>query len=115
MPWQETSVMQVRQEFVTVAQHAGLSIAELCRRYGISRGQPAADAIAPTQLGDAEPGVLGHGDKLLAHLHDTRLLPRHPRLLLARNEDAASGVTHVAERLLPMSPVHTRRQEKGLG
>jgi transposase InsO family protein len=37
MPWQETSVMQVRQEFVSVAQHAGLSIAELCRRYGISR------------------------------------------------------------------------------
>ena len=37
MPWQETSVMQVRQEFVTMAQHDGVSMAELCRRYGISR------------------------------------------------------------------------------
>ena len=37
MPWQETSVMEVRQEFVTVAQHEGISLAELCRRYGISR------------------------------------------------------------------------------
>ena len=37
MPWQETSVMQLRQEFVTLAQHDGVSIAELCQRYGISR------------------------------------------------------------------------------
>jgi transposase InsO family protein len=37
MPWQETSVMVLRQEFVTLAQQEGASMAELCRRYGISR------------------------------------------------------------------------------
>ena len=37
MPWQETRVMQLRQEFVSLAQQEGIPIAELCRRYGISR------------------------------------------------------------------------------
>jgi transposase InsO family protein len=37
MPWQESSVMELRQEFVALAQQEGVRLAELCRRYGISR------------------------------------------------------------------------------
>jgi transposase-like protein len=37
MPWQETTVMSERQEFVVFAQQDGANIAALCRCYGISR------------------------------------------------------------------------------
>ncbi len=37
MPWQEQSLMVVREEFVMFAQQEGANIAELCRRCGISR------------------------------------------------------------------------------
>jgi transposase InsO family protein len=37
MPWQEQSLMTMREEFVRLAQHETVSITELCRRSGISR------------------------------------------------------------------------------
>ena len=37
MPWQEVSAMLLREEFVMLANHEGVNLAELCRRYGISR------------------------------------------------------------------------------
>jgi transposase InsO family protein len=37
MPWQEYSIMQQRQDFVAMAGLEGVSVAELCRRFGISR------------------------------------------------------------------------------
>ena len=37
MPWLETTPMSQRREFVHLAQHDALSVAELCRRFGISR------------------------------------------------------------------------------
>ena len=37
MPWQEQSVMSLPEEFVTLACGGGISFAELCRRFGISR------------------------------------------------------------------------------
>jgi transposase InsO family protein len=37
MPWQESSIMNQRQEFVAMAGQDGVSLAELCRRFGISR------------------------------------------------------------------------------
>lgn len=37
MPWQEHSIMQLRQEFVLLAEPRAIPLAELCRRYGISR------------------------------------------------------------------------------
>jgi transposase InsO family protein len=37
MPWQEQSLMTVREEFVRLAQQEEVPITELCRRYGISR------------------------------------------------------------------------------
>jgi transposase InsO family protein len=37
MPWQEYSIMNQRQDFVAMAGQEGISLAELCRRFGISR------------------------------------------------------------------------------
>jgi len=37
MPWKETHVMDARRRFVTSRERSGLSLAELCRRFGISR------------------------------------------------------------------------------
>ena len=37
MPWKEASVMTLRTEFVALAHRPGNTIAELCRRFGISR------------------------------------------------------------------------------
>jgi transposase InsO family protein len=37
MPWKEVSVMSARREFVQLADQPGANIAQLCRRFGISR------------------------------------------------------------------------------
>jgi transposase InsO family protein len=37
MPWKSTSIMQNRLEFVRLAEQGEVSVAELCRRFGISR------------------------------------------------------------------------------
>lgn len=37
MPWKSLSIMENRQEFVRLAEQGGVSFAELCRRFGISR------------------------------------------------------------------------------
>jgi transposase InsO family protein len=37
MPWNAKSTMQLRQEFVSLARQEGMTMAELCRRFGISR------------------------------------------------------------------------------
>src|SRR3989454_2695067 len=37
MPWRTTDLMSLRQEFVTMALQAGVSMSELCRRFEISR------------------------------------------------------------------------------
>jgi transposase-like protein len=37
MPWQEVSTMSLRHEFVMLARQAETNVAELCRRFGISR------------------------------------------------------------------------------
>ena len=36
MPWQESSIMSLRREFVALAGQEGVNARELCRRYGIS-------------------------------------------------------------------------------
>jgi len=37
MPWKALSIMESRREFVRLAEQGAVSIAELCRRFGISR------------------------------------------------------------------------------
>jgi transposase len=39
MPWNTPSIMSLRLEFVTLAQQENANIAELCRRFGISRSK----------------------------------------------------------------------------
>lgn len=37
MPWKQTTKMELKLEFVTLANQTGSNMAQLCRRYGISR------------------------------------------------------------------------------
>ena len=37
MPWKSGTIMDSRLEFVRLAEAGGVSVAELCRRFGISR------------------------------------------------------------------------------
>ncbi len=37
MPWSEVSVMDLRLEFVMLAEQPGSNVSALCRRFGISR------------------------------------------------------------------------------
>ena len=37
MPWKSGTIMDSRLEFVRLAEQGGVSVAELCRRFGISR------------------------------------------------------------------------------
>jgi transposase InsO family protein len=37
MPWQESTIVEQRRSFCALADHADVSFAELCRRFGISR------------------------------------------------------------------------------
>ena len=37
MPWKSVSIMENRREFVRLAHQGGVSVAALCRRFGISR------------------------------------------------------------------------------
>ncbi|MGH8157845.1 MAG: IS481 family transposase [Rhodanobacter sp.] len=70
MPWKETTPMSLRTEFTALAKGHGVSVAELARRFGISRktaykwltrdaaGEPLTDrsrrpCLSPTQTADA--------------------------------------------------------------
>jgi transposase-like protein len=37
MPWKMYSIMESRQEFIRLAEQGNVPVAELCRRFGISR------------------------------------------------------------------------------
>lgn len=37
MPWKEVNTVELRREFISLAEHSSLSFSELCRRFGISR------------------------------------------------------------------------------
>ena len=37
MPWKAASKMELIEEFVKLSQQSGVSMSELCRRFGISR------------------------------------------------------------------------------
>jgi transposase InsO family protein len=80
MPWQEVSIMSLRREFVTLATTEGVSLRELCRRFGIS---------APTAykwLGRyAAEGVIGLLDR-------SRRPKRSPTQTSQEMEDLVLGV-----------------------
>ena len=53
MPWKSISVMQSRREFVRLAEQGGVSVAELCRRFGISRATEFAYLRRYRESGEA--------------------------------------------------------------
>ncbi len=53
MPWKSMSIMENRREFVRLALLGDVSVAELCRRYGISRQTGFACLRRHRQGGDA--------------------------------------------------------------
>src|SRR5580658_1101903 len=65
-----------------------------------------ADAEAPAQLAPVRPHHQGQSHKLLPLVHDRQLPPRH-RVIPHTTKLGRTSVTHVTERLSPMSPVHT--------
>jgi transposase InsO family protein len=53
MPWKSVSIMDSRREFVGLAQRGDVSIAELCRRFGISRATGFAYLRRHRESGEA--------------------------------------------------------------
>ena len=81
MPWQETLLMDQRVQFIADYQHDVLDIAELARRYGISRKTAYKwieryDAGGPAGLVDQSrrPAQCPHGTRppIIAALLDVR-------------------------------------------
>lgn len=72
MPWQESSIVEQRMEFVVLASKARANVAGLCRRFGISR-ETGHKWIARFRAG----GKAGLED-----------LPRRPRMSPDRTSDA---------------------------
>jgi transposase-like protein len=63
MPWPETSLMDQRVQFIADYQHDVFDVAELARRYGISRKTAYKwidryDAAGPAGLVDRSPRIL---------------------------------------------------------
>ncbi len=96
MPWKSCSIMESRLEFVLLAERGGVSVAELCRRFGISR-----------QTGHAylrrhrEAGVAGLADRSRRPEGSPRqCAPAIEELVVAlRREHPAWGGRKLARRL----------------
>lgn len=54
MPWKSQSIMEQRREFIGLALLGDVSVAELCRRYGISRQSGFGWLRRYREAGDAE-------------------------------------------------------------
>ena len=65
-----------------------------------------ADAKAPAQRAPIRPRRQSQSHKLFPLIHDRQLPPRH-RMIPRTTNPGRTSVTHVSERLSPMSPVCT--------
>lgn len=129
MGWQEASIVEQRFEFVTLADAQGANIADLCRRFGVSR-QTGYKWLARFRqqkkegLSDRSRRPLTSPEKCAAEVETVvlALRDRHPawggrklraRLLMSGHQDvpAASTITAILRRhgrLEPAtSPAHT--------
>lgn len=100
MPWQERSLMTERQEFVWVARQEDANIAEVCRRFGISR-----------KTGYKWLGRAAAGDVVLAdrprrpHTSPTRTSAAlEARVLALRHAHPAWGGRKLHQHLGPHAP-----------
>jgi transposase-like protein len=96
MPWKSCSIMESRQEFVRLVEQGTVSVAELCRRFGISRQTGHA-----YWRGHREAGSEGLADGS----RRPRSSPRHcapameEQIVALRREHPAWGGRKLARRL----------------
>jgi transposase InsO family protein len=96
MPWKSISVMESRLEFVRLAEQGGVSVAELCRRFGISR----QTGFAYIQRYRAE-GEAGLAERSRRPLSSPLQCPQalEARILALRTEHPRWGGRKLARRL----------------
>jgi len=116
MPWKESSAMSLRIEFVRLAQRSELGMAELCRRFGISREtgykwarRYAIDGVEGLSDRSRRPHRRARSTTAAIAQHVTALRREHPawggRKLRRRLQDAgvedvpaASTITDILHR-----------------
>ena len=126
MPWQERSIMDQRQAFVSTARQEGANIAALCRQYGISR-PTGYRWLARTAAGDGAGADRSRRPHTSPRRTDAALEERilelrrqhpawggrklHQRLVDLRVPDvpAPSTITAILRRQGLLSPVPPRR------
>lgn len=93
MPWSEATVKDQREEFTRLASQAGANVAELCRRYGISRksGYKWIERVR-------EGGAAALADRSRRPLSSPRLTPQdqQSRVLDVRARHPAWGARKIA-------------------
>jgi transposase InsO family protein len=96
MPWKALSVLDHRREFVRLAQSGEVSVAELCRRFGIS-GQTGFRLLRRSREG----GEAGLADRSRRPLTSPRQVPPEmaARILELRAEHPRWGGRKLARRL----------------
>jgi transposase InsO family protein len=102
MSWQEVATMSLRAEFVQLASQAEANMAQLCRRYGISR------KTGYKWLGRyREQGRLGLADQSRRPHHSPKRTPAtmEERILTVRDAHPAWGGRKVAARLQQLGEV----------
>jgi transposase InsO family protein len=99
MPWKEVSAMSLREEFVLLAKQEGANVAQLCRRFGVSRKTGykwlkrfEADSLAALADRSRQP------------LHSPRRTPTdcEERILALRQQHPAWGGRKLRARLLAL-------------
>lgn len=127
MPWEAKSVMDQRREFVRLAQQGSVAVAELCRRFGISRQtghellrRVAADGQAGLELRSRRPHSSPRRTPEAVAAQVLTLRERHPawggRKLVRRLRDlgvtevpSAATVTEILRRHGKLAPTATER------
>ena len=96
MPWKSASIMENRREFVRLAEQGGVSIAELCRRFGVSRQTGFSYLRRHREAGEA-----GLADRSRRPHTSPRRSPAaiETRILELRDENKSWGGRKLARRL----------------
>lgn len=97
MPWKSYSIMESRREFVCLAEQGDVSVAELCRRFGISR-QTGHDLIARHRA----DGLAGLADRSRRPLTSPRrcMAAVEQQVVMLRQAHPAWGGRKLRRRLL---------------